>query len=222
MLVIVSTPSHSCYLYSHTLHHQHFIWLPGPRTPLRSLLITQGTHDISWIHLPKLKQPMSGIIYFPLMFFLNIGAAIVSSVGLVYTLHIAREIWMAMASFFTCFASQYVPRIWCLGFLCRCNNLKHHGMFNPSNSLSMYYPRLIPLGMSIVCFSHCWSIPSTNSMPRPSVMQIREYFSKSQNSLEMQVSREVDRAFPQAIGSFSTRPASNSLAWSNKKDLSKA
>ena len=82
MLVIVSTPLYSCPPHSRSMCHQHFLQLPGPRTRLRNLLITQGMHNTDHL-LQPLTQLMSGIIYFPLMFLLKSGAAIVSSVGLV-------------------------------------------------------------------------------------------------------------------------------------------
>ena len=87
--------------------HQHFLQLPGPRTRLRNLLITQGMHNTNHL-LKPLTQLMSGIIYFPLMFLLNTGAAIVSSVGLV---SIVLFNWLCLQKKFTSVVSQHIPRI---------------------------------------------------------------------------------------------------------------
>ena len=152
MLVIVSTPLYSCPPHSRSMCHQHFLQLPGPRTRLRNLLITQGMHNTNHL-LKPLTQLMSGIIYFPLMFLLNTGAAIVSSVGLVSIvlfnwLCLQKKIYVCC---FTAHSADMMPwsslplsqsqTSWCVQSV---------------QLVKRIYPHLIPpsLGMSIVCISH--------------------------------------------------------------------
>ena len=93
MLAIVSTPSPSRSQYSCRLPALYPIM--GPSNTIRKF--THHTrYAYYYFQLSKLKDIiiLAGILYFPVMFLLNAGAAVVSAVGFVSTISFSLRISM--------------------------------------------------------------------------------------------------------------------------------